>query len=77
MCAWDAIEAQTNLAKHGVAFADGRNVDWDTAEVIPDVRLDYGEQGCIALGLIGDRVHVVIYTERCKRHADPLLPLTI
>ncbi len=59
---WNAAKAASNLAKHGVAFDAIDGFDWDEALVRADVRGDYGEVRLVALGPIGDRLHVVVFT---------------
>jgi uncharacterized DUF497 family protein len=59
---WSATKAVANLAKHGVALEAVELLDWDTVLVSADVRFDYPEPRLIALGLIGPRVYVVVYT---------------
>lgn len=61
---WDDAKEQANLAKHGMAFSEVVAFDWNTAMQAVDERADYGETRWIALGLIGTRVHVLIYTRR-------------
>ena len=61
---WDTPKRLANLAKHGVDFVEAEAFDWETAMAIPDDRLDYGEARWVALGFIGDRLHVMIYTHR-------------
>ncbi len=67
MIEWDEAKRQANLAKHGVDFAAIEGFDWASAQTQPDHRHDYGEPRWIAYGLIGDRVHVVIFTLRGQR----------
>jgi len=50
--------------KHGLDFAVAEGFCWDTAIETVDDRADYGEERWIAMGLIGVRVHVMIYTLR-------------
>lgn len=61
---WNAAKAETNKASHGVAFEAITGFDWTTALIGKDNRHDYGETRNIALGLIGPRVHVCVYTKR-------------
>lgn len=61
---WDEAKRAANIARHGVDFIAIAGFDWDHALVAADTRQDYGEARFIALGLIGDRVHVCIYTDR-------------
>ena len=61
---WDAEKARANLDKHGVSFEAVEGFDWAGAIEAEDVRYDYGEKRIQALGLIGDRPHVLVYTRR-------------
>ena len=64
---WDAIKAATNLDKHGVSFEAVFRFDWSSAIEAEDIRHDYGEVRTQALGLIGDRYHVLVYAMRSDR----------
>ncbi len=61
---WDEEKAAANLKKHGIAFALAEDFDWENAEIIPDGRREYGEQRFLAYGMIGKRLHVMVYTPR-------------
>lgn len=61
---WDANKRIANLAKHGVDFAHAEGFDWSSATEAIDDRTDYGEERWVALGLIGNRLHVLTYTLR-------------
>ena len=61
---WNSTKAEANFADHGVAFERVKSFNWDTALFLDDTRHDYGEPRQIALGLIGPRVHVCVFTER-------------
>lgn len=61
---WGTEKAEANIAKHGVSFEEVRGFDWTTAIEAEDTRYDYGETRIQALGLIGDRHHVLVYTRR-------------
>ncbi len=65
---WDDIKAAENVRNHGVSFAqaalafrDPFAVEWI------DLREDYGEERIILLGMAGDHVLTVVYTERAER----------
>jgi len=62
--AWDAAKAASNLTKHGVSFESVVSFDFDSCEVADDDRADYGEDRHVALGTIGRRVHVLVFTLR-------------
>ncbi|MDT8330189.1 BrnT family toxin [Roseomonas gilardii] len=59
---WDEAKAASNLAKHGVAFEAVFEFDWETALVRADVRFAYSEPRLIAFGVIGDRLHALVFT---------------
>ena len=61
---WDDDKRQTNLARHGVDFAVAEGFDWSSARTEPDLRRDYGEERFESVGLIGERLHVLVFTPR-------------
>lgn len=61
---YDEDKRQTNRAKHGVDFSEMALVDWVTAAHFADTRWDYGERRVVTLGYIGDRLHVITWTQR-------------
>lgn len=61
---WDEGKRVANLAKHGVDFPAAEQFAFEDAIVEPDDRRDYGEAREIAIGRIGDRLHVLVYTRR-------------
>lgn len=61
---WNDGKRAANLAKHGVDFLEAEQFEWSSAIEAKDDRLRYGEERWIALGLIGKRLHVLIYTRR-------------
>ena len=61
---FDPDKAQTNLAKHGIAFSDVERFDWDNALVIIDDREDYGETRYRALGVIDGTLCALVFTDR-------------
>jgi uncharacterized DUF497 family protein len=63
---WDPRKAATNLAKHGVSFAEASGVFADThALTIPDPVHSITEQRQITLGrAINSKILVVVHTER-------------
>ncbi len=56
---WDPTKCLSNLAKHGVDFASVEFFDFDTALIRASLR--GSEPRLEAYGLIGDRVHVLVY----------------
>ncbi|QDH58611.1 BrnT family toxin [Pandoraea pnomenusa] len=61
---FDAIKDQANRVKDGLSLALAEAFELETALVEIDDRNDYNEERFIALGLIGDRVHVMVFTVR-------------
>jgi uncharacterized DUF497 family protein len=61
---WDEEKNRENIRKHGFDFADA----WEIFEApmlsAPDMREDYGEDRWVGIGLLGNRVVVVVFTER-------------
>ncbi len=60
---FDPIKDATNIARHGVSLQAAEEFDWDTAFEREDDRFDYGEDRFVAIGLIGNRLHVLVFTE--------------
>lgn len=58
---FDPAKDRANVAKHGMSLAAAEGLDWDTALEREDDRFDYGEVRFVALGLIGDRLHVLVF----------------
>lgn len=53
-----------NRRKHGLSLTEAERMDFDTAIYAPDNRYDYGEDRTWALGLIGGRLHMLVFTMR-------------
>jgi uncharacterized DUF497 family protein len=53
---WDEAKNRTNVAKHGLDFADAERVFIGPRVTFADDRFDYGEERLITLGLLADRV---------------------
>lgn len=61
---WDEAKNARSLRERGIDFASIRQFDWQTADVRPDTRHDYGEDRYRALGMIGDRLYQVAFVLR-------------
>lgn len=62
---WDELKAATNLAKHGITFADAVAVfDDPFALDVEERSMDYGEIRRRIIGLGNGRFLTVIYIER-------------
>ena len=61
---FDPPKNARNIAERGIPFRLALRLDWSTALVAADLRNDYGEQRLQAVGYIGDRLHVLLFTPR-------------
>lgn len=61
---WDVRKNRANKAKHGVGFAVIEDFEWETALHALDDRQGYGEARCVAVGYIGGRLFICVYTDR-------------
>jgi len=61
---WTPAKRASNIAKHGVDFTAVEDCDWETALVEADTRWAYGKVRLRAIGSIGERLYVLIYTIR-------------
>ncbi|MEM6848996.1 MAG: BrnT family toxin [Pseudomonadota bacterium] len=61
---WDPAKSARNIQERKLPFDLVADFGWDTALVVEDTRYDYGEERMRAIGLIGDRLFVVVYTDR-------------
>lgn len=61
---WDEAKRVFNIAKHGVDFRKLDALVWDDAAIFEDRRCEYGELRLIAMVLLEDRLHVVVFVER-------------
>jgi uncharacterized protein len=61
---WDEDKRAQSRLRHGVDFATVEAFDWSTALITVDDREDYGELREIAVGFVGDRLHVLAFTMR-------------
>ena len=61
---YDAVKDQFNQEKHGLSLAQAGFFDWATALIRADTRFDYKEARYQALGLLGMRAHLAVFTIR-------------
>ena len=60
---WHEPKRQDNLKKHGLDFADAERVFAGLTFTFEDDREAYGEQRWVTLGLLGEKVGVIVHTE--------------
>ncbi len=61
---FDLAKDAANIAKHGVSMALASELDWESAQLWQDTRMEYGEVRIIALTLIKTRLFYVVFTDR-------------
>jgi hypothetical protein len=61
---WDEVKRISNLDVHRVDFASAVEFQWQSSIIWRDRRRDYGELRFLALGYIGTRIHLMVYTPR-------------
>jgi uncharacterized DUF497 family protein len=61
---YDALKDRFNQEKHGLSLAQAGFFDWATALIRADTRFDYQEARYQALGLLGMRIHLAVFTIR-------------
>jgi uncharacterized DUF497 family protein len=64
---FDSAKDARNVALRGISLALATDFGWDSALIVEDTRKDYGEPRYQALGLIEDRLHMLVYTPRADR----------
>ena len=60
---YDPAKSERNVRERGLSFDEAAGFDFESALVFADVRHDYGETRYVALGMLGDRVHVLCFAE--------------
>jgi len=61
---FDPDKDAANIGKHGVSLADAERFDWESALILEDTRKPYAERRFRAIGLIGERLYVMIFCMR-------------
>jgi hypothetical protein len=64
---FDSAKSEKNLLARGISFELAAEFEWDSALIVEDLRKDYGERRFQALGLIGDRLHMMVFTPRAQK----------
>lgn len=63
---FDPMKSEWNEAQRGLPFSMASQFDFETAIYQVDDRHDYGETRVRALGLIGARLHALVFTETMR-----------
>lgn len=61
---YDPDKNDKNVAERGISFERAAEFEWSSALIVEDTRKDYGESRFQALGFIGKRLHVLVFTPR-------------
>lgn len=58
---FDPAKNASNILKHGLSLEDAQWLEWDTAYILEDTRKAYPERRYQALGLIEERLHMLVF----------------
>ena len=61
---YDPGKNEKNIAERGISFEQAAEFEWSSTLIVEDSRKDYGEPRFQALGLIGKRLHALVFTPR-------------
>jgi uncharacterized DUF497 family protein len=64
---FDSAKSKKNLLARGISFEVAAGFEWDGALIVEDLRKDYGERRFQALGLIENRLHMMVFTPRANK----------
>ena len=64
--AFDPAKSELNFRLRGLSFERATDFAFDSAIFELDDRREYGETRVVALGLLGDRLHVLCFTETAE-----------
>jgi uncharacterized DUF497 family protein len=60
---YDAVKNGRNIAERGLSFERVESFDFVTAKLWQDTRRSYSETRWVALGYLGARLHVLVFSE--------------
>jgi uncharacterized DUF497 family protein len=61
---YDPAKHAANLESRGLSFDLAAELDWATAVIIEDTRIDYGERRFRVFGYIDERLFALVFTPR-------------
>ncbi len=64
---YDPGKNEKNIAERSISFERAVEFEWSSALIVEDIRKDYGESRFQALGFIGKRLHVLVFTPRASK----------
>ena len=59
---FDQRKSRKNEDARGLSFNQAANFEWETAVYSEDLRLDYPERRFVAMGYLGERLHILCFT---------------
>jgi hypothetical protein len=59
---FDLAKSERNARERGLPFDRADEFDWETAFYEEDVRRGYSERRFVALGYLGERLHMLCFT---------------
>ncbi len=59
---FDSAKSEKNAAVRSLPFSLVADLDWETARFVEDMRFAYPERRFVAIGFIGERLHIVCFT---------------
>lgn len=63
---YDTAKNALNIQLRGLSFDRVADFEFESALYQPDVRHDYGEQRIRALGMLGTRLHALVFVETAE-----------
>ena len=60
---YDPRKSAWNVRERGLSFEEASDFGFESALLFEDTRRDYGEVRYVAIGFLGDRLHVLCFTE--------------
>lgn len=64
---FDPAKSERNVTDRGLPFSLVVQMDWSGAVIKEDVRQNYGERRYLVLGMIGERLHAMVFTPRADK----------
>jgi len=63
---YDPAKSEKNMALRGLSFELVSEFEWETSLIAEDIRHDYAEKRYQALGFIGMKLYVLVFTLRAE-----------
>jgi uncharacterized DUF497 family protein len=64
---FDLAKSEKNVLVRGISLELAARFEWVGALIVEDLRKDYGERRFQALGLIENRLHMMVFTPRANK----------